>query len=105
MRSNANGSTFDTQRLYTVEISIDGSITETPLPFLWWLIKTAPGVGCHEQDNAYSCIAPSLYYCFGHHVRISIGPPTGLMMYIVKLPHASVAGSQHFAIGYQCSFV
>src|SRR6266487_5962130 len=92
MRSNSNGSTFDTQSLDPVEKSIDGGITESSLLFLWRLIKSALGIGRHKQDNTYSRILSSLYYCFGHRVGISIRLPILLMMYVVKLPHAGITG-------------
>src|SRR2546426_6989883 len=105
MRGDTNGKTCNAQCLNTIEISIDGAVTETELTFLWWLIKTALRVNCHEQDDSYSCVTPGLYYCFGHHIGISIRLPARLMMHIVKLSHAGVASRQHFPIGRQGSCI
>src|SRR6266487_2581756 len=99
MRSNSNRYTCDAQPLYSPEISIDRGITEASLTFLCRLIETALSVGRHEQDDTYTCITPGLYYCFRHHIGISVGLTTWLMMHIMKFSDAGITSSQHLTIG------
>src|SRR3989442_4806327 len=99
MRGNSNGRTCDAQRLNTIEICIDRGVTEAALAFLWWLTKATLSVGCHKQDDPYTCITPGLYYSFRHGIGISIGLPARSMMYIVELSHAGISSRKHLPIG------
>src|SRR5260370_5098997 len=102
---HSNGNISDAQCLDTIEISIDRDIAEAALIFLRWLIKTTLCIGCHEQDDTYTRIAPGLNYRLRHRIGIIVGPSARLMMYIVKFTHASIASPQHLTIGSQSFFI
>src|SRR5947209_1639812 len=99
VRSNSDGNAFAAQRFDARKIGLDRGIAEAPLALLRRLLETRLRVGSHQQYNPYAGFTASLQDSFRHGVGLRVRLSSRLLVYIVKFPHAAVAGRQHLSIG------